>query len=92
MSTFNTALGSIWGAVGGTLGIVTDATNIASKFIQKHRIQQNVGHVADIEMFTSSKMLEVDQSLQRNAEARSMINRSLVDQERERVNQILSQL
>ncbi len=92
MSSFNNALGSIWGAVGGTLNIVTDAAEVASRFVRKHKTQQNVGHMADIEIFISSKMLEVDQQLQRNAEARTSLDQIKIDQERERVSQILSQI
>ena len=92
MSSFNNALGSIWGAVGGTLSIITDASTLASGFVRKHKTQQSIGYAADIEVFTSSKMLEVDEVLQRNAEKRSSLNQDLVSLERERVSQILSQI
>lgn len=92
MSTFNNALSSIWTTTSAVVGTIGDAADVASKFVRKHKVQQNIGHMADIEVFASSKLLEVDQQLQRNAEARTSLNQNLIDQERERVSQILSQI
>ena len=92
MSSFNNALSSVWGAVGGTLDIVTDATAVASRFVRKHRIQQDVGHAADIKMFISSKTLELDMVLQSNAEKRSMLNQELLDAEHHKINEVLQAL
>lgn len=92
MSTFNNALSSVWTTTAAVVGTIGDAADVASKFVRKHKTQQNVGHMADIEMFVSSKMLEVDEALQRNAEKRTSLNQELIDSERSRVNEVLQAL
>lgn len=92
MSTFNNALSSVWTTTSEVVSVIGDAANITSKFVRKHKTQQNIGHMADIEMFTSNKMLEVDEALQRNAEKRTSLNQELIDSERSRVNEVLQAL
>lgn len=92
MSTFNNALSSVWTTTSAVVGTINDAADLASKFVRKHKTQQNVGHMADIEMFTSSKLLELDEALQRNAEKRVNLNQSLIDSERNRIDKVLQAL
>ena len=92
MSTFSTAISGVWGAVGSTLNTVTGIADLANNWVSKHKTIQRHSMMSDVEAAISTKSVEIDQQLQRNAEARLLINQSLVDQERARINSILAQL
>ncbi len=92
MSTFNNALSSIWTATGSVINIATGSADIANAWITKHRVIQKHTAMAEIEAAISTKSVEIDQQLQRNAEMRNGINQSLVDAERQRISAILTSL
>ena len=92
MSTFSTAVSGVWGALGSTLSTATGAADLASGWVRKHQIIQRHSSLGDVELAISTKSVEVDKQLQRNAEARLVINQNLVDQERQRISAILTSL
>ncbi len=92
MSTFSTAVSGVWGAVGSTLNTVTGVADLANGWVRKHQLIQKHSMMSDVETAISTKSIEVDKQLQRNAETRSTIDQNLVDQERGRINNILSQI
>ena len=92
MSSFNNAVQSIWTATGSVVNIVTGGADIANAWVTKHRVIQKHTSMSEIEAAISTKSVEIDKQLQRNAEMRSTINQSMVDSERQRISVILASL
>ena len=92
MSTFSTAISGVWGAVGSTLNTVTGIADLANNWVSKHKTIQRHSMMSDVEAAISTKSVEIDQQLQRNADMRNGINQSLVDAERQRISAILTSL
>ena len=92
MSTFSTAVSGVWGALGSTLSTATGVADLANGWVRKHQLIQRHSMMSDVELSISTKSVETDKQLQRNAEARSSIDQNLVDQERARISSILSQI
>lgn len=92
MSTFNSALSSVWTAAGSSINTITGVADLANGWVRKHQLIQKHTFLSEVETAISTKSLETDAQLQRNAEQRHSIDQSMVDQERARINSILAQL